>query len=409
MSKLIIDAEKKRGEEHLKKVNSFIGRNYWMWIAVAYVIYPLAAIVSAITEGTHIHLRLAATLGDSSLTWVFTIAMVVLIESLKFFTGKGAVDDWQANAFIHGGVGRAMFIAKCIGFVAVSAFSYNLSTQGADMATHHITRQTKPPAVINKDSINSLYDSRLAPIQANIESYRNTTWKGSITRDALSAMRQEGKQVEQIEADRRQALAMAMQQDSLSAAIWASETTSTASFFTVFAGIGEFICFACLLFIGLYDQGVLQEVRKTASSPTPSAPQASASPTIGFQIPAPAAPIYQGPPPATPGAQRRPIGFYMSADTDQEEDTEADNEAIVLQHVATTHSSTPDHLDQAWKAVYRTYQAYFREKGTAEANTKGRATLLAELERIEEQMQANGMDVATYIRRRETYAKSKTA
>jgi hypothetical protein len=418
MSQKIIQAESQRAQEHLEKVNSFIARNYWMWIAVTYIIYPCASIISAVTEGTHIHLRMQATLGEGSkIGLLFTVVLVLLIETLKFFTGKGAVDDWQADAFIKGGVHRVMFLAKVAGFVVISLFSYKLSTEGANMATHTITASTRPPTLINKDSINALYDARLAPIQANIESYRKTTWKGSITRDALAGMKAEGKQVEQIENDRRMALAMAMQQDSTTTAQWSASTAETGNFFTVFAGIGELVCLLAIIFMGVYDQGAMAEAntvqQATGTAPTPSG---AAQQPIGFQMGAPAAPTYQAPPPPPSSygpSARRPIGFVFGAsDADNDEDGEP-MQNILLQHVATKEAEDKqgqdkiDYLDSAWRQVYRTYQAYFRQNGSAEANARGRAKNLAELMDIESKMQEQGIDPTPYIRRRENYSSTK--
>lgn len=138
------------------------------------------------------------------------------------------------------------------------------------------------------DSLNKVYDKRLLPYQQNMEAARNTRWKGSVTRDAMKNLTSTQSTVDHIESERSVAA------DSLSAynaritEAWTAKTASSANWLKGFAGIGEVLKIFCLIFIGIYDQGVIKEATGAKGSSSTTSGSGSRSP--GF-FPSSAPPV----------------------------------------------------------------------------------------------------------------------
>lgn len=314
----IINKEKQRAADKVAYADSFIARNYWLWVLVAFVAYPISSILSAMTEGGHVFLRLSAT-GSPIIAWTGTVLIVILIESLKYILGKGAVDDLQAGVFSSDRSFVAAFFVKALGFIAVMGFSIFLSVSGAPDINEYLRKQMKPVEAeyVNLEDINSQFDNEALPFHNNIATYKKTTWKGKIVEDARKMIMKEQDQIAAIEARRSAALAAAMEENSRIRAEWEEQTAKNGNYMTGFAGLGEAICIFCLIFIGIYDDGL----KKEADTPEASTPPQPGGPVNTAQHPdfnmlaALISQMQQGgyqqvantPPP--PPQQRRPIGF----------------------------------------------------------------------------------------------------
>lgn len=262
----IQEQELERGARKAQAAGSFIARNYWLWVVVAFVLYPLSAVFSAITEGGHILIRSRAMLGDGWIPVAVTIILVVMIESLKYFLGKGTVDDLQANPFSEGGASLAAFSVKALGFMAIMTFSVMLSVQGAGVMNDYFRKTVQPvtseAGYQDEAAILARYDQELLPHRDNIRQYQTIKWKGTITVDARRMIRAEQQQIDKIIAARDIELARARDNNDEMKSTWAADTEENHSYAMGFAGLGEAICLFCLIFIGVYDDGIKKQVRK---------------------------------------------------------------------------------------------------------------------------------------------------
>lgn len=308
----VIAKETQRAAGKLEHRENFIARNYWLWVAVAFVFYPLSSIFSALTEGGHVLIRMKATMGDGLAPMIVTILLVALIEGLKFFLGKGAIDDIQAGVFSEGGAYLYAFVLKALGFIAIIAYSITLSVKGAPEINEYLRTQVKlvQPEYISLDSINSRYDAEILPYQGNIDKYSQTTWKGKIVSEARQMIMAEQKNIDRIEERRNTELNRAILENDKIGQDFEERTASNGQWAMGFAGLGEVICIFCLIFIGIYDDGIYTEATKQQQgAPTPSGRG------IGFSGQRPASNYTQVPSnqqtPNYYGNHRNPIGFRL--------------------------------------------------------------------------------------------------
>jgi|GEM_PF-5943819 len=271
----IITKETQRAQDKMQYQDNFIAQNYWLWVVFAFVLYPLAAVFSALTEGGHVYLRTKESLGLGILPWAITILVVILVEAPKFFLGKGAVDDIQAGVFSDRGPRLALFIVKVLGFIAVMAFSINLSIQGAPVINQEFRKHYKPLAAeyINVDSINANYDDQVAIHRVNIANYEKTTWKGKIVGDARKMIMKEQGLIEGLEARRSEDLSRTQAENDQIRKDHEAKTAENGQWAMGFAGFGEVLCLFCLVLIGIYDNGIKGQAKtegQTLPSPTPA-------------------------------------------------------------------------------------------------------------------------------------------
>lgn len=271
----IIQRETQRAAEKIQYEDNFIVRNYWLWVAVAFVLYPLATVLSGLTEGGHVLIRLKSTMGDTGVAWVITFLIVFLIELPKFILGKGAIDDIQAGVFSEGGAKLSIFIIKVLGFIAVMVFSVTLSIKGGPVLNEAFRKQYKPVEAeyISIEEINDRYDAEALPYQEKIANFSKTTWKGKIVGDARKMIMKEQDFIAGIEARRNSELAAAVEENTKRRADYDEKTEINGSWAMGFAGLGEGICIFCLIFIGIYDDGIKAQAKSTPSQrPLPSQP-----------------------------------------------------------------------------------------------------------------------------------------
>ena len=240
---------------------------------VAWVFYPLSAVFSALTEGGHVLLRMQTSMGGGIAPIAVTAILVLIIEGLKYLLGKGAIDDIQAGVFSESGAHRAAFTVKALGFMGVMAFSIMLSIQGAPELNRHLREQYQPvqASEVSLDSINQQYDQEILPHRNNIATYERTTWKGKIVSEARRMILAEQKAIETIEARRNEDLALARADNQQINADYAARTQENGQWAMGFAGLGEIVCLFCLIFIGIYDDGLAREAEQNAA-PLPQSP-----------------------------------------------------------------------------------------------------------------------------------------
>lgn len=310
--------EKEMMRIHNKKdQRNFVERNFPLKVVLFWALYPVAAIWSAFTEGSHLHHHFLNTINNVTISLIVTLIIVAAIETGKFFFTKSALDDLDEGVFGDDWHHQAAFLLKTVGAVGCFWFSISLSMQGAPVVAEDYKESTSPIELVSADSVNAVYDARIAKQEAIIQDARNMTWKGAIVRNGQKVIRDAQAEMKLIEDDRRAALAAADEENQLRKSDYGDEIASSGTWFTRFTGIGEGLAILIMLFAGNYEAGA----RRNLSSPTPartgSTPAASRS--IGFQ-PGLASNQQQQPPSSNQvpdelphPTPRKPIGFFQDA------------------------------------------------------------------------------------------------
>jgi uncharacterized membrane protein len=362
----LIAREKQRAQARAAENDSFIARNYWLWVIIAFVAYPLASMLSAFTEGSNVWFRISAT-GAPTLLVVLVVGMlVILIEVLSYILGKGAIDDIQAGVFSRGPADIGMWAIKTVGFIAIMGFSVFLSVNGAPLLNEKLRKAYTPPEVsfVSIDSINAAYNAQILPHQENISRMQRTTWKGSITRDASRSINKSQALMAEIEARRTADLTAAQAENQRLRAEWLEETETNSSYAMGFAGLGELIKLFCLIFIGLYDQGLSEEAAILGGQGSSRSYSGSSAAPISFTAGANQHhPNYQAPPEPTP---RSPIGAsFMPWLGQPAQDPTATPETVEPDNVATrSYNDLSEEKVQvelsAWYNHYKQHRSQYK-------------------------------------------------
>lgn len=283
-----IEREKQRAAVAYKVKKSFIGRNLYLFYGVV-LVYILASLWSMATAAGNIYIRISEMLGETLFAMICAGVAGFAIVGLQFISGKGMVDDLQVGILKQGKDGenlypladRLFFFLKANGFVAMTAVSITLSINGVGKANEWFREVKNPPALAAADV--AYYDQELARIDGLIAVEKTRKWKGVLTTEA-------SRQIKKYEANaaklRDQRQAAIQKTDEANAELLADYDAKTASNTSALRGVGgvaEIIIIFCVLFIGLYDDGLYRE----ASLKTSDAPGASSRP-IGFPTSAPA-------------------------------------------------------------------------------------------------------------------------
>lgn len=274
MKNNLIQSELNRAATRQVERGSFIARNYWLWIAIAWVVYPIAALWSAATAGGNIFLRLKIAAGDAWFVYALAGSIAVMIEVLKYFTGKTAIDDYQAGAWYNGGAERVSMLVKAVGFVAIMVFSVNLSLSGAKLANDYFREKFKPveteAGFVDVSAVNARYDAQLNQHYKNIADYKKIQWRGVVTVPAQRMISREQRAIDKILAERESEVSRANSKNDATEAEHEAETLTNGNFLRGLAGVGEVIVIFCLIFIGIYDDGLRAEYEKKSGGRVPA-------------------------------------------------------------------------------------------------------------------------------------------
>lgn len=417
-----ISQEKERAQKILAHRDSFIARNYWLWVMVAFIFYPLAAIFSACTEGGHVYIRMKTSMGDGAMPLIITLLLVLLIEGLKFFLGKGAVDDIQAGVFSEGGSFLAAFALKVMGFIAVLSYSIFLSVQGAPEVSAYLRTHFTPVenTYLDTDEIRARYETELQPHRENIATYQNTTWKGKIVSEARKMILAEQAMMASIEQRRAEELSKATQENEARKQQYDERTAANGSWAMSFAGLGEVVCIFCLIFIGIYDDGLTGEVLKGQTTTQQATPPPHHQPAGYYQIPANTN-VNQTPTTHSQRYRRNQIGFRLPEATQQSPSPPPANYTVATgsYQVATpddsnsdTSTSTTEELPltaktliKAYRKTRSDYQAWASKlangQGRSQTNEKHMKKLTIELSKIAQELREQyNVDISQHVKKR---------
>jgi len=289
MNQSTINKALERAKVAYKVKNSFVGRNYFLfWGFVAVGI--LAALWSMATAGGNLYIRFAGMFGEGTPALLAAAVGAFTLIGLQYFSGKGTVDDLQIGILKRSTEGewkysagdRAFFFLKAVGFICATAASITLSISGVKAGNEWFRYDKRPPTEQVADV--SFFDSEVARLSGNIETEKGRKWKGVLVTDASRRIERYEKELSNIRAQRAAAIAGVQEKNSLMWSKWERQTERNSTTLQGVGGIAEIVVVFCIIFIGLYDDGLYREAGvKRGATVAPSFPEG-----IGFSRQAPA-------------------------------------------------------------------------------------------------------------------------
>lgn len=233
----------------------FIDRNYSFFLLISFLLYPLAMLWSAITEGGNIYTRALDILHSPTLALVFTILVVLFIEACVVIGGVGASNDLTEGVFGEDSSHRNMFFGKLAIFVIAYAISFNLSLDGSKQTTWAVSKAMAPPALLATDSIDAEYRKRVERQEAIIGDARTMTWKGRITRKGSAIIADAQQQIGTIEAEWSTALSTVGAENDELVFAFEEKTGENANWAWYISIFGQLIMLICIVLRTIYKGG----------------------------------------------------------------------------------------------------------------------------------------------------------
>lgn len=289
MKQSTINKEVERAKVRYKVLQSHVGRNYYLFYGVV-AIYAVAALWSATTAAGNIYIRAAGMMGQGTFALIAAGIAAVAIVGLQFVSGKGTVDDLQIGILGKDKQGewnysfsdRSFFFLKATAFLFATAVSVILSINGVKTANEWMRNDVRPFTEQVADV--SFFDAQIEAINVNIRQEQTRKWKGVLTTDASRRIAKYEDKKAQLIAQRQKVINETNERNKEGRATYDAKTEGNSAMLQGFGGVAEFVCCFCIVFIGLYDDGLYREAKLKGGATA----GAFGSAGIGFQRTAPA-------------------------------------------------------------------------------------------------------------------------
>ncbi len=186
--------------------------------------------------------------------------LVVLLEGGKFFFGTFALlfitQGWLKDGILY----ILTFLVLLPTTVGLFWGSYYMSVNGAPDIAIFVKAQTSSIQLVNSDSINQVYDTRVSQLQTKIDSAQNIKWRGTTTKTATKLSIAFQNQINQVEQQRQASLLSAVNTNTKTLEKMYKHTNNWGTWLSRFSGYGEILTIIFLLFLELYDRAAYLEL-----------------------------------------------------------------------------------------------------------------------------------------------------
>lgn len=227
---------------------------------IKYFLLPCLIIWSIVTETTFLGTQFYSNTNSMIVTTLLTILLVGLIEIsklsigsvfIKLFTHRHISEGWHYVIFA---------IPIFLWFLMSFGSSAYLSIQGSKYTAQNIKELKGYSPVVNVDSINQVYNTRLNAIQKNIKKSQRTTWKGNITQSAMASIRQYNSQIETLEKSRSNEIALARNENAIAKTSIESRTQNWGLWLGRIGGFSEILTILVMIILTLFTYISMQEL-----------------------------------------------------------------------------------------------------------------------------------------------------
>lgn len=223
-----------------------------------YFLYP----VLVIWTGTTAALFMYTSMSKASTSIFFgafcAIMLSSVIEGIKYYTGRKIIHFFSQGWFKEGI--HNVFLSIPILILGLAAFggSVYLAVQGSPLLSSNII-QSNGIQLVSVDSINAYYDNRVKAEQDKQNAAHKTTWKGSITTDAVRLSKSIQQTIDRIEKQRSAALETANKENETRKTDTKEFSNVWGSWLSGFGGWSELLQVVILIFLCLYSKYVYIE------------------------------------------------------------------------------------------------------------------------------------------------------
>lgn len=316
----------------------FIGRNADLVMVVRWVGYPIAMIISGLTD--------FASFYEAGKSVFVAISLALVIECGVYLLGMQVVDDFHDGQYNGSAADKKMFIIRLIAFACLFIFSINRSINGGPVIAEYLKQQNDSVELqlndiasieANRnqefDRLRTYFQEERDGFEADKEAAKKMTWKGAIIKDGRKLIAKANEDISFSNAEEADAIAFtrneyqakidtALAQNQRIILADQAKREANAKLSLGIVGMGQLIFVFCVIVVGIYDSKVQEELeaQQKAKGTTPSG-GGSASSTAGTSLATSAATITtpsSAPVPATistpshglpTASHKNPIGF----------------------------------------------------------------------------------------------------
>jgi hypothetical protein len=421
MNKATFNEEVKRVQES-HGFKNFITQNYALKVAFTWVIYPIATILAMATSATHLWVNFETTISWAPLAAFLTFLLVVFLEVAKYFSADVVVDGIRTGIFSKPRPHQIAFIVSAILAVVAYTTSIYLDWKGAPIAAEYFKKMSDPVKAqyVSLDSINAVYDNRIAAEASVIGDAKKMTWKGKVIErgQKLINKAQDNKMLH--EQQRAEAVAAAQAENAAILQEYEEKTANAGFWFQNLIGVGIFFQILSMIFVAIYNDGAKYEIERVlgldlngdghigAPSPPPASGGTSYAPGYGFST---AAGPHTNPSATGPKAQsgsytpppRMEVRGFHNANTSS---APADNSTATYCNTTATEEReilegfSNENLKRMWKDLKRWWDSYKSPRYTKKTRTKHQDNYAAQMAMIEDILKSRAVDVDTFLNKK---------
>jgi len=395
---------------------NFITQNYALKVAFTWCIYPIATILAMATSATHLWVNFETTISWAPLAAFLTFLLVVFLEVAKYFSADVVVDGIRTGIFSKPRPHQIAFIVSAILAVVAYTTSIYLDWKGAPIAAEYFKKMSDPVKAqyVSLDSINAVYDNRIAAEASVIGDAKKMTWKGKVIErgQKLINKAQDNKMLH--EQQRAEAVAAAQAENASILQEYEEKTANAGFWFQNLIGVGIFFQILSMIFVAIYNDGAKYDIEKVLGMDlngdghigAPSArPAGHTTYPIGYGAAATAQKrsgadhaeyggTAQAEMEATPLPRTVVTGFRPATTTAA---TKPDSEATCSYTVASEEREyfeafTTENLVRLWKDQRRQWHAYNRPDYSPETRKRQQDAYQARMDEIERILKGRGYD-----------------
>jgi len=243
---------------------NFITQNYALKVAFTWCIYPIATILAMATSATHLWVNFETTISWAPLAAFLTFLLVVFLEVAKYFSADVVVDGIRSGIFSKPRPHQIAFIVSAILAVVAYTTSIYLDWKGAPIAAEYFKKMSDPVKAqyVSLDSINAVYDNRIAAEASVIGDAKRMTWKGKVIErgQKLINKAQDNKMLH--EQQRAEAVAAAQAENAAILQEYEEKTANAGFWFQNLIGVGIFFQILSMIFVAIYNDGAKYDIEK---------------------------------------------------------------------------------------------------------------------------------------------------